>query len=61
MIIHNRARCLTCGDTVESLTRHDFNECSCGNVFVDGGKAYLRAGCRDGWDTFENLSEFADE
>lgn len=56
-IVHNRAKCLKCGDVIESLHRHDWNQCSCGNVFVDGGHDYFRFGCRDGWDTFEDLSE----
>lgn len=56
-IIHNRAKCLKCGDVIESLSVHDFNSCSCGNIFVDGGKDYMRFGCTDGWETFEDLSE----
>jgi hypothetical protein len=31
------ARCLECGDTIESTHLHDFNSCSCGNVSLDGG------------------------
>lgn len=58
-ILRNRARCLKCGDTVESTFRHDFVYCKCGAVFVDGGKDYLRRGgeLRD----IEELSEFAEE
>lgn len=43
-IIRNSAKCLKCGDEIESKHRHDFVQCSCGNVFVDGGKDYLRRG-----------------
>lgn len=46
MIVRNSARCLACLDEVESTHRHDFKSCKCGNVFVDGGKDYLRRGCR---------------
>jgi len=41
-IIKNAARCLNCNEVVESMHRHDFVQCSCGNVAVDGGKAYLK-------------------
>ena len=48
MIIKNAAKCLKCGETIESKHRHDFVSCSCGNLFVDGGKEYLRRGYIDG-------------
>ena len=41
-IIRNSIRCLGCLDEIESTHRHDFKFCSCGQVAVDGGKAYLR-------------------
>jgi len=44
VIIRNSARCLDCGDHIESLSQHHLAECSCGNIFVDGGHAYLRHG-----------------
>lgn len=43
-IIRNAAKCLSCGVTVESRTRHDLQTCECGELFVDGGKSYLRRG-----------------
>jgi hypothetical protein len=43
-IIRNMIRCNTCGDTIESTSRHDFKYCKCGHVFVDGGHDYLRIG-----------------
>lgn len=55
MILINRARCLKCGDTVNSCHRHDFQGCRCGNVFVDGGRDYLRHGYQDAA-LYENLS-----
>lgn len=42
MILRNRARCLKCGDVIESKSVHDFVTCSCGNLSVDGGKYYLK-------------------
>jgi hypothetical protein len=47
MIIRNSAKCALCGDEIESKFRHDFVVCSCGEIFVDGGHDYLRAGYRD--------------
>jgi hypothetical protein len=43
-IVRNSVRCNDCGDEIESTHRHDFVKCSCGNVFVDGGRDYLRRG-----------------
>lgn len=48
VIIRNSAKCLTCGDEIESTFRHDFVSCTCGAIFVDGGKDYLRRGFRQG-------------
>lgn len=41
-IICNKIQCKKCGDIIESIHRHDFKFCSCGNCAVDGGKDYLR-------------------
>lgn len=55
-IISNKARCLNCNTIVESKHRHDWVTCICGNMFVDGGKSYLRRGARD-LSQVEELSE----
>ena len=44
MIIRNAAKCNRCGDVIQSVSRHDFVECECGSIFVDGGNEYMRAG-----------------
>jgi hypothetical protein len=46
-IVKNQAKCLKCGEVVESKSRHDFRECKCGNVFVVGGRSYIHHGFRD--------------
>jgi len=52
----NRARCRRCDDTVESRAVHDYVECYCGAVAVDGGLEYLH---RTGEpDDIEELSEY---
>ena len=41
-IKRNIAQCMKCNDIIESYHRHDFVGCSCGTIYVDGGKDYLR-------------------
>lgn len=55
-LIHNRIKCLKCGDIIESTHRHDFVQCSCGACFVDGGHDYMRVG--GDINDWENLSEW---
>jgi hypothetical protein len=42
MIVQNAAVCNKCGDTIISRHRHDYVQCSCGAIAVDGGQDYLR-------------------
>ena len=58
-IKRNKAKCLICGDVVESVSTHDFRTCRCGSLSVDGGLDYIRRsfkkeGC------FEELTEMED-
>lgn len=55
-IIRNMAKCLKCGDVIESTHRHDFVTCSCGIISVDGGKDYLRRVGK--FNYLKELSEF---
>lgn len=41
-ISRNSARCLDCKVEIESRYRHHFVTCPCGNISVDGGRAYLK-------------------
>ena len=41
-ISRNSVQCLLCNAEIESKHRHDFVTCPCGNVSVDGGRAYLK-------------------
>lgn len=62
-LIRNAIRCKKCNDIIESKHHYDFKYCSCGSIFVDGGKEY----CRYGWpgglleDWIESLTEYEDE
>lgn len=58
-IIKNKAKCLKCGDIIESKHTHDFVWCKCESIAVDGGKDYLK---RVGeLDNMQELSEFTEE
>ena len=60
-LLRNAARCLRCGDVVESRHRHDYVMCSCGSIAVDGGPSYARLAGRGIADaTYEPLHVFAD-
>ena len=58
IVLVNKAKCLACGVTLESKSRHDFRSCGCSNeMFVDGGKDYVRRGAMD-FTKVEELSEY---
>ena len=60
-LVRNAIRCKHCGDIVESKSVHDFQECSCGACFVDGGLDYFRRGFKTTpEEDFEDLSEYED-
>jgi hypothetical protein len=61
VVVTNEARCLKCMDVIQSVHRHDFVTCSCGNLSVDGGDSYLKRSVRDGVDSWVDLSETYDE
>jgi len=47
-IVYNAIKCLECGETIVSYSRHDYNTCSCPNhAMVDGGNEYERYGAND--------------
>ena len=56
----NKAQCGLCKEVIESKYRHDYVTCACGNIFIDGGLAYLRRGAVD-MTKFIELSESIDE
>jgi len=39
-----KLQCNKCQDIIESKSVHDFVECKCGAIFVDGGDEYCRFG-----------------
>lgn len=42
IVVRNSARCLDCGEEIESKYGHRFVTCRCGQVSVDGGLEYRR-------------------
>jgi hypothetical protein len=57
----SRIKCLKCGDIIQSMYKHDFVWCSCGNVFVDGGNDYFRFGGFDDEKTVEFIDSKTEE
>ncbi|MFL0504795.1 hypothetical protein ACH0B5_03520 [Ureibacillus sp. 179-F W5.1 NHS] len=43
-VLVNKVRCKKCNDIIESKHEHDFKRCSCGSIFIDGGKYYQKYG-----------------
>ncbi len=55
----NAARCRACDRVIESKSVHDYVECSCGALVVEGGLEYIRRGCHGGAG-YDELSEYED-
>lgn len=55
-VFYNKAKCLICGEVIESKHVHDYVTCSCGNLSVDGGSWYCKRIYETG--TWEELSIF---
>ena len=59
--IKNIAKCLLCGDIIESKHTHDYVTCKCGNLSVDGGKDYFKRSIVHGLDSYKELNLLKDE
>lgn len=55
----NAVQCHCCLEVIESLHRHDFKFCRCGDVAVDGGRDYNRRAFNTGatWDELTTQEE----
>ena len=58
--MRNRAKCKLCGNIIESLHPHDWQQCKCGEIFVDGGEDCHRCGARD-WNNFLRVDDDGNE
>jgi hypothetical protein len=54
----NAVQCNECKEIITSHFRHDFNGCSCGSTFIDGGLDYQRVGY--GKAGYTDVSEYED-
>jgi hypothetical protein len=59
VILRNSAKCLRCGEEVESKHVHDYKPCKCGAMAVDGGLMYLKR-TAEKFDEVEDTSEEVD-
>ena len=59
--IKNIAKCLLCGDIIESKYTHDFVTCKCGNLSVDGGQDYWKRSFLHGTDSYKELGLSKDQ
>ena len=60
-IVYNAIKCLECGETIVSRSRHDYVTCECPNgAMVDGGNEYERYGAMD-MDKIEPKYIYADD
>ena len=60
-LVYNAVKCLECGETIVSRTRHDYVLCGCPNLaMVDGGLVYIRYGANN-MDKVEPISIYADD
>jgi hypothetical protein len=55
-ILRNSVKCLLCSTEVQSLHRHHYISCECGNVAADGGFNYLRRTWEGDRSTFVDTS-----
>ena len=56
-IFINGAVCLKCGEFIRSKNRHDYRECKCGNLAVDGGSWYAKRMIKGGDDSYVDVIE----
>jgi len=59
--MRNIAKCLLCGDIIESKYTHDYVTCKCGNLSVDGGQDYFKRSLVHGLDSYKELNLLKDE
>jgi hypothetical protein len=63
-ILSSKIKCKHCESIIESTYRHDFQQCNCGKIFIDGGLDYQRFGFPPEGEPnshYENLSVYEEE
>ena len=60
-LVYNGVKCLECGETIVSRTRHDYVLCGCPNLaMADGGLDYMRYGAND-MSKIKTIEVYADD
>lgn len=58
-IVKNAIKCKRCGETIYSVSTHDYKMCQCGSCGIDGGHDYIRRiYISSPEEDFEELSEY---
>lgn len=57
----NAAKCLKCGDVIQSRFRHEYVSCKCGDISVDGGTSYIKRSFTEAaqWQEIRTADELA--
>lgn len=61
VVVTNKAQCKLCNDVIESMHRHDFKWCKCGEIAVDGGKSYIKRAAKTSLDNIIELNDTYEE
>jgi len=61
VVVVNKAQCRLCNDILESVHRHDFKRCSCGEISVDGGKSYIKRSAKNMGNIIEMSEGYQEE
>lgn len=54
--MRNRAKCKLCNEIIESFHRYDIVKCKCGEIYIEGGSDFYKAGCSD-WANFIRIDD----
>lgn len=54
--MRNRAKCKLCNDVIESFHRHDWVECSCKEISIDGGQDSFKCAANN-WENFLRIDD----
>jgi hypothetical protein len=57
----NRAKCLECGDVIESESVTEYSECSCSSLKIRGGSSFLERKSLEGKYKELSVIEFPEE
>lgn len=60
IIMRNRAKCKLCESIIESIHRHDYVTCKCGEISIDGGQDYCHCRATD-WSNFLRIDDKGNE